>query len=111
MATGTTASFRNGRKINQLILSRLLRVPEPFLVSPPLLTAPDIVTAEGMVTVRVAPPRSTVPENVNAPLLTESPNVNVPPRTRLFVSVRPVAPSELSFPLFRVTVPVPSAEL
>ena len=83
----------------------------PIFVRPPLLMMPPIVTAESIVSVRVAAPRSTLPEKVRAPVSVVLPSSMSAPRTRLFASERATALLAETRPALSVTVPVPKAVL
>ena len=95
----------------RLLAVESVRVPTPSLTKVPLETVFAKVTAEATARVREAPPRSTVPLIVSAPVLVPSPSVALPPKTRLLASVRAVVESLESAPPESVTAPEPRAEL
>ena len=70
---------------------------------------PPTVTAESIVSVRVAAPRSTLPEKARAPVSVVLPSSMSAPMTRLFASERAEPLLAERRPALRVTVPVPKA--
>ena len=88
-----------------------VRTPEPVFSSWPFETTPEKVTAESIWAVRSEPPRSRLPMNVRAPVLTVSPRTMSPVIESALAKVRAVVLSLDRTPPVMVSVPVPKAEL